>query len=378
MARVKLRLFVILVCLAVPAGAAAGPPPRVPPPRAAAPAPAKAGTPKVLHRPRALAPLPANVKAAWSHSPFADGDCSICHQRKDPSNPGKVTKAGNDLCFECHDDLRATLATSKVKHASVVESCTSCHNPHNARYRYLLVDEPMAMCTGCHTKIKKDWDAAAVKHGALATGKTCMGCHTPHASSAEKLLLKASLEVCLSCHDKDGLKDDQGKALTNIKKLLDSNPVHHAPVANGDCTACHSPHSSPNFRLLTLPYPAQFYSPFDPKAYALCFDCHNDEMIRAKETTITGFRDGPRNLHFLHVNKAERGRTCRACHEVHASKQPFQIRDGVPYGNKAWILKLHYAKASDGGSCDKTCHSQKAYKNVSKKRVKSAAVKRSP
>jgi hypothetical protein len=64
------------------------------------------------------------------------------------------------------------------------------------------------------------------------------------------------------------------------------------------------------------------------------------------------------------VNKADRGRTCRACHEVHAAKQKHQLRDGVPYGSKGWVLKLNYAKTANGGSCEKTCHESRSYTNV--------------
>jgi hypothetical protein len=59
----------------------------------------------------------------------------------------------------------------------------------------------------------------------------------------------------------------------------------------------------------------------------------------------------------------ERGRTCRACHEVHASKQDHHIREGVPYGPKAWVLKINYTKLPNGGSCAKTCHETKTYNN---------------
>jgi len=59
-------------------------------------------------------------------------------------------------------------------------------------------------------------------------------------------------------------------------------------------------------------------------------------VVTEPETrTLTNFRDGARNLHFLHVNKAVRGRTCRACHEVHASKQPRQSGTASPTAPRA-------------------------------------------
>ena len=117
--------------------------------------------------------------------------------------------------------------------------------------------------------------------------------------------------------------------------------------------------------MLTDEYPPRFYESYSVKAYALCFECHNDQMAATAQTTsLTGFRDGTRNLHFTHVNKADRGRTCRACHEVHASKWPFHIREGVPFGNKGWILKLQFERTDNGGSCAKSCHAQASYNRV--------------
>jgi hypothetical protein len=129
-----------------------------------------------------------------------------------------------------------------------------------------------------------------------------------------------------------------------------------------DCSACHLPHGGENFRLLVSAYPPTFYAPYDPANYALCFGCHNEKVVSAAETrTLTNFRDGSRNLHHLHVNKADRGRTCRSCHEVHASRQARHLRDGVPYGPKGWVLKVGYTKTANGGQCAKTCHDLKTY-----------------
>ena len=151
--------------------------------------------------------------------------------------------------------------------------------------------------------------------------------------------------------------------MTNYKKWLDENQVWHNPVEAKDCSACHRTHAGDNFRLLVAEYPTAFYAPYERENYALCYGCHNDKVVASEETTtLTGFRDGSRNLHFVHVNR-ERGRTCRACHEVHASKQDHHIREGVPYGAKGWVLKMGYTKLPNGGSCAKTCHDTKTYNN---------------
>jgi hypothetical protein len=86
-------------------------------------------------------------------------------------------------------------------------------------------------------------------------------------------------------------------------------------------------------------------------------------MANAKTTTLTKFRNQDVNLHYKHVNRKERGRTCRACHEVHAAKKPHQIRDAVPYGSSGWMLPVNYKQTSLGGQCEKTCHNTREYAN---------------
>jgi predicted CXXCH cytochrome family protein len=308
-------------------------------------------------------PLPAGEKAGWSHGPYEAGDCSVCHQKNDPKNPGPLVKAGNELCYSCHEEF-ADIMARKFKHPPAVESCNGCHNPHNSKEKKLLVAEQAAMCFECHADIKTIAQKSKVKHDALTTGAKCSNCHNPHAANVERMLVQLPFDLCVSCHSRDGISDGRGGFLTNFKKWLDQNRIWHKPVAAKDCSACHKTHGGANFRLLVANYPKQFYAPYDLKNYALCYGCHNDKVVSEPETTtLTSFRDGSRNLHFVHVNKAERGRTCRACHEVHASNQDHHIRDGVPYGPKGWILKLNYTKTPTGGSCAKTCHETKTYTN---------------
>ena len=129
------------------------------------------------------------------------------------------------------------------------------------------------------------------------------------------------------------------------------------------CTACHQPHAGTHFRRLIADYPAEFYAPFKIELYGLCFRCHIPDMVlRPKGTGVTLFRDGDKNLHWLHVNQ-KKGRTCRACHEVHASKEPFHIRESVPFGRSDWILPINFKSTPTGGSCNPGCHEEKKYDN---------------
>ncbi|MEW6720397.1 MAG: cytochrome c3 family protein, partial [Thermodesulfobacteriota bacterium] len=330
----------------------------------AAPAAKDKGAPSApVQRKSNLSPLPAREKGVSSHAPFEAGDCSICHKSADRNAPGPIAAPVNDLCLGCHEDFRKVLSRKSV-HAPAGKSCVNCHNPHNSRQIKLLVEEPLALCLGCHEKIKDLAIQSAVKHDPVTKGAKCANCHNPHGANVEHLLIRLSFQLCVGCHGKDEVVDREGRKLTNIRKLLEENPKHHGPVAAEDCSACHNPHGFKYFRLLTTEYPATFYSPYDPRLYALCFECHEPRVAAEPETTtLTQFRDGKRNLHYVHINKTERGRTCRACHEVHASKQQHQLREGVPYGSKGWLLKLNYTKTPTGGSCEKTCHGAYSYNN---------------
>jgi len=311
-----------------------------------------------------LAPVPASDKIVSYHAPYDAGDCSICHRTNDLKNPGPVKAEANELCMGCHDDFKQTLSRKSV-HPAAQQSCVNCHNPHDSMQPHLLIEESGALCMSCHSEIKKIALDSPVKHDALSQGGKCVNCHNPHGSNVEHLLVQLPMQLCLQCHNKNDVTDHNGKKLTNITKLLAENPHQHAPVAGQDCSACHMPHGSQNFRLLTNPYPAQFYSAYDSANYALCFGCHDEKAFTTPQTEeLTQFRNGSKNLHYVHVNKSTTGRTCRACHDVHASVQEHQIRDAVPFGPNGWMLKINYTKADNGGSCAKTCHATRSYNNA--------------
>jgi predicted CXXCH cytochrome family protein len=311
--------------------------------------------------------LPLTAKAVSSHQAYDTdkNDCSSCHKNKDPKNPGPLANTNiSASCIECHDDFKK-LVTLKYKHKPMEVDCTLCHNAHDSMKVKLLVNEPDALCMTCHDPIKNVVSSCKVQHDPVLSQKKCLNCHNPHASDNEHLLAKPAFDLCMDCHGKDGLTNHVGKLLPNMKTLLAKNPEQHGPVATKECTACHLPHGSDNYCVLNDKYPTGFYSNYDPKLYGLCFQCHEESAFAtATTTTATQFRNGDKNLHYVHVNKVERGRSCRACHEIHASTHKHQIRDAVPYGKSGWMLKLNFTQSQTGGSCTGTCHSTRSYTNV--------------
>jgi len=300
----------------------------------------------------------AGFKGSFAHGPFAVGACITCHDPHGGNVPGMLRIAGPQMCLGCHQDMGARLMSAKFRHKATVTRCTDCHSPHMSDQRYMLKTAVPDLCGKCHEKIVKDYQAAAVKHSPVIEAPACMNCHDPHMAAEGRLLLADEVDTCLKCHDKTVKAGQQD--LVDMKLLLASNPEHHGPIQNRDCSGCHNPHSSSYFRLLTNDYPKGFYSPYFPARYDLCFRCHDSGLAKdERTTTLTGFRDGDRNLHFVHVNKTSHGRTCRSCHDVHASVSPKYIGVTVPFGN--WKLPIKFVKTDDGGSCEPGCHAAQKY-----------------
>ncbi|MBZ0156111.1 MAG: cytochrome c3 family protein [Alphaproteobacteria bacterium] len=126
------------------------------------------------------------------------------------------------------------------------------------------------------------------------------------------------------------------------------------------CTSCHDPHGSPEPKLLVKGLSSEFYLQYSDNEYQLCFSCHNRELLQYPDTShTTGFRDGDRNLHYLHVNKKDKGRNCKACHTMHRGVLPKLIADKVLFGK--WELSMHFVKTETGGSCSPGCHKNYHY-----------------
>ena len=304
-----------------------------------------------------LKPVPSK-SARSSHAPYSMGMCASCHVNKSKTNPGPVKKGASKTCNRCHSEMTKAVSKARFKHAPIRRGCTSCHNPHNSRYKHLLRSPSKTLCVGCHTSIKTALKSK-VQHGPMTSGKSCVSCHDPHASNVQRLLLNKPGKLCLKCHSNHRVKDHDGKKLQNIRLLLTKNKRHHGPVRFKDCSACHKPHGSQHFRLLNEAYPASFYQRYAKKAYKLCFQCHNDNNITKAVSDVTKFRDGKRNLHYVHVVKPRMGRSCRACHETHASPQKAHVRTSVPYGSSGWKLEINFQPTPTGGRCTKTCHGSK-------------------
>ncbi len=278
------------------------------------------------------------------HKPVGAGECTSCHlPAKDVSHPkvkAAFTLAGGKkekLCLVCHPSM----AIKKVVHSPVASGdCLDCHEVHRAPYGKLLKKGGAALCFSCHENSFK----FPFGHAPVADGD-CLACHDPHQTDSPKLLKKPGAQLCYDCHDK---KIGQGKSV-------------HKPVATGDCIGCHMPHGAPYRHMLKKEFPDEFYRPYKQSNYDFCFLCHAKTLAEDKRTDqLTGFRNGDRNLHNLHINLPEKGRTCKGCHNPHASSQDRLIMPKVP-GFGKWEIPIRFTTTSTGGTCVVGCHKPKSY-----------------
>jgi predicted CXXCH cytochrome family protein len=295
-----------------------------------------------------------------AHQPFAAGQCTVCHE----PHQSEFTKLlrngeGPEHCFGCHAEKRIAIAQSSHVHKPAAQSCVTCHGPHatdNAKQLNKTVNET---CLTCHKKISEELASSSHIHGAITEGG-CATCHDPHASQQPNELKARNDKVCLTCHEKAVIATD-GRTLPAMGAILASTNLH-GPVKTGDCSACHLPHAANQPNLLKQYFPDTFYAKFDVKNYALCFSCHDQNLVlSAKTTALTNFRDGDRNLHFIHVNRAEKGRTCKTCHEIHGSDLPKHLATSVPFEGSTWSMPIHFEQRESGGTCTPGCHNQRSY-----------------
>ncbi len=294
------------------------------------------------------------------HGPVAVGDCTICHDPHTAAQSALLRKPSRQLCLGCHADFAEGMASSPVIHTPVAEqSCTACHDPHQSQHPNLLSGQMPDICFNCHEKVKETAQRSRNKHPILFTDSSCGTCHSTHFSSSPGLLALSQQDLCLSCHGEDNYK--KSDALANIAREIANKDFLHGPLEDGKCDGCHDPHGSDNYRMLRGKYPEGFYAPYEKGSYGLCLSCHDSYLLSYPDTTLyTNFRNGELNLHYLHVNKTRKGRTCRACHEPHASNQAKLVSTkGPEFGN--WNIPTSFQKTETGGSCTPGCHRQVAY-----------------
>ncbi len=290
------------------------------------------------------------------HGPASAGACGACHEPHASRLPKLLVAEGRDLCLRCHVTTGLEIETRRVVHKPALGDCRVCHAPHATDTPALLAAEPIVLCTGCHEEIAKTMGKATTQHAAVTTKRECLNCHAAHASDRPRLLKNVEKSLCFECHN-TAIKLDDGTVLANIKDIVEHGKSVHGAIAERSCVVCHQIHGGEHRRLLTQEYPLGIYQSFSESAYALCFSCHDRQLaMTARSDAVTSFRNGDMNLHFVHVNRDQKSRSCRICHDSHAADRERHIRAEISYGPGGWKLPIKYERLADGGRCGAGCH----------------------
>lgn len=293
------------------------------------------------------------------HGPVGTS-CASCHKANANAHPledvdgfSLIAKVP-DLCYGCHE-----MKKNAHLHPPFADgTCLDCHDVHSSNEEFFISTKVPGLCYSCHSDLSDTVKNSSVVHGAIKEQKTCLNCHSPHSSSEKKVLIAEEQALCLSCHDKTIAVGT--RTIPNMKKMIEKSKYIHPAIENNGCAVCHSPHASGNTFLLKDKFPIGNYAVGKKESFALCFTCHEPEMIETPVTKdATGFRDGDRNLHYLHVVK-EKGRSCSNCHSLHASNNLYLITDQTKFGN--WDMPIRFKRIEKGGTCAPGCHSEKTYK----------------
>jgi predicted CXXCH cytochrome family protein len=236
-------------------------------------------------------------------------------------------------------DIEVKTINRKPLTANLLFILFICLFPHQAN------TAPTCITEGCHSELLQGKFPVHPKEYA------CTDCHQGDFDHHDQIEVRLGLspQMCMECH-----------------KEVPTHTYPHAPVAEHKCAACHTPHALPETAFLRKNHPTQFYVDYTKGQYGLCFSCHKPELMMYPETAFsTGFRNGIRNLHYLHVNKEKRGRNCKTCHDVHGSENPKLMASTIRFGN--WQMDMNFQPSEKGGSCAPGCHRPQTYtREVSK------------
>ena len=198
-------------------------------------------------------------------------------------NPANANAKEVDArCLSCHQGQHANFERSGHGEANV--SCVACHSVHAGKdSEHLLKVAQPSLCFGCHTEIKPQLSMPfhhKVEEGLMK----CTDCHDAHGSFNRNNLKSVSQQdaVCMKCHS-----ETAGPFV-----------YEHDVVKTEGCTACHSPHGTPNPRMLNR-----------ANVNTICLQCHSPSP-----NFTTGLPIGPAH------NQNQQYQACTICHaSIHGS-----------------------------------------------------------
>ncbi len=237
-----------------------------------------------------------------AHTPVRDGRCDECHHPHGSEHASLLVGAADEICWSCHEPMRALQNLSHVHDPFGDGDCAGCHSPHGTDQAMGLLAAAKTLCSECHDTV--DPDLISSHKGFSISETDCSGCHSPHASDSAGLPHAVVHDPfgagdCSDCHT----GTDPVPSGTQPQFCFECHRGFEADLALGTphkpvleengCTKCHAPHTSPHPGLLIR------------NEVSLCSNCHAEQVEIHRSST--------------HNHPKVDGKTCIVCHDPHLS-----------------------------------------------------------
>lgn len=350
----------------------------------------------------------------------AEAGCAACHASHGADTAGQLVRRGradDDGCLACHSGKVAQFDIGSQLSKPWAHATASSVRVHDAGERpdgrgRARLPEPSpgaprhVTCVDCHdphTAVPAT-SASALLGGPLS-GTWGIGLDGSAVEPA-----RFEYEICLKCHG-DSANKPQASGTTiasqvrratadvNLRRVFEPTAPSYHPVAapgrNADvpglvaplgaasmirCTDCHAsddgaegggprgPHGSSFAFLLERQYLTRDGTAESPAAYALCYKCHDREILLSDRSHFTLKAPPPGGESpALHQRHARHATPCSACHDAHgvsadagneqenAHLVSFDLSIVQPGADRT-VRYLSSGKAT--GSCNLTCHGE--------------------
>ncbi len=264
---------------------------------------------------------------------------------------------GSETCSTCHEEVAKKFSSNPhtrlaLEHGGAGVTCESCHGPGKAhvdgggdvskirRFKNLTTTQADEVCLSCHAGQHANFKRS--KHAENGVG--CLSCHNVHASGSKTdLLVQDQPYLCYSCHKRERVAFEQtfhhpvNEGLvkcsdchdthgtfqsSQLRSTADQNAIcakchtdtagpfayEHPAVKTTGCMGCHSPHGSPNPRMLRV-----------SNVNTLCLQCHSSVNLN-KFPNASSEQGGP-----VH-NQSTQYVACTTCHtQIHGSNAAYNF-----------------------------------------------------
>lgn len=236
--------------------------------------------------------VPSHQGCEACHGPGGDHVAGGGDKSKIFTFENASAKEVDSRCLTCHAGAHPNFERSPHGHANV--GCTDCHSVHGSKKEVgLLKESQPQLCYSCHTDVKPEFSQPF--HHKVDEGlMNCSDCHDSHGTFRGRQLKTTADQnsVCTKCHT-----DTAGPFA-----------FEHPVVKAEGCVSCHSPHGSPNARLLNV-----------SNVNTLCLQCHSATNLSAFPNAVSE-QGGP-----VH-NQAAQYTPCTNCHsQIHGSNATYNF-----------------------------------------------------